>query len=68
MMLSQRPLSFALSERCFVCLAPPGEQCRSDSGEPRMYPHFGRVGMPTSRGWSLRMTALGPMAIRMDAS
>jgi hypothetical protein len=53
-MTLQSPLEFALSVACFACFAPAGWQCRTDNGELRDWPHFGRVGMPSSRGWSLR--------------
>jgi hypothetical protein len=71
MMPLQSPLEFALSERCFACGAEPGEQCRSNGYDDKKhgtltFPHFGRVGMPSSRGWSLRvpLTRGNPIATR----
>jgi hypothetical protein len=46
---------FALETPCFACGAAAGERCRSEfwSDGYTQYPHFGRAGMPSSRGWAL---------------
>lgn len=51
------PVEFARAHTCAICEAEPGEDCHDRDADgkirPRDLPHFGRPGIPRSRGWRL---------------
>lgn len=57
------PFEFALASPCFACGAQAGCPCVNGHGEA-VHPHFGRAGMPSGRGWVLRVGEHGCSAER----